>query len=77
MKHMNDLLDLSVGEHSLEEVLFRSGMKSPELDQKLIEEGICPSCGSTKTHTEHDYFDYWHSEYLFICDTCGLTTGGW
>ena len=48
-----------------------------EKDQALMSKGICPSCGSNHTHTEKDYFNYYHSEFVFYCDSCGLTSGGW
>jgi len=48
-----------------------------EKDQALMSKGICPSCCSNHTHTEKDYFNYFHSEFVFYCDGCGYTAGGW
>jgi transcription elongation factor Elf1 len=67
---LKDLKPVSNGDKLLDKLLIQK-------DQDLMSEGICPKCKSNNTHTEHDFFDYYHSEYIIICDNCGLTAGGW
>lgn len=62
-KHLDNLFKLSMGEHSLLEVLKMAGVKTTRFE-------ACPDCGSTNIVWKREARDGGYSELVGYCE-CG------